>query len=359
MRAWGARDPSSILGSPNKLIRRNAVSLSVRHVLVERYFSAIISNMIEFLKSYEQVLLRGSIVFFFLMFCVNGYIDYRENQNITARFTALEESLNDQINISANTNMELAKSITHIEESLSLAKSDSLSRSTSLSDALAKEQERVALLQAEQAKIGGTVGTLEKLSKTDPELLKKYSKIFFLNEHYTPLHLSEIAKEYLYSEKEPLYIHSDVMPYLLAMLNDAFSQNVKIYVKSAYRSFGEQSTLKNIYTITYGAGTANQFSADQGYSEHQLGTTVDLITTGLNGQLDGFGNTDAYEWLVQNAYRYGFILSYPEDNEYYVYEPWHWRFVGKALAQKLHDEHMNFYDMDQRAIDEYLVSIFD
>ncbi|MFH1704471.1 MAG: M15 family metallopeptidase, partial [Patescibacteria group bacterium] len=101
------------------------------------------------------------------------------------------------------------------------------------------------------------------------------------------------------------------------------------------------------------------FSADQGYSEHQLGTAVDLITTGLGGKTDGFENTTAYQWLLSNAYRFGFVLSYPNGNSYYSYEPWHWRFIGVKLATYLHDNKLNFYDADQRSIDTYLINIFD
>ena len=112
--------------------------------------------------------------------------------------------------------------------------------------------------------------------------------------------------------------------------------------------------------MVYGAGTANQFSADQGYSEHQLGTAVDLITTGQGGMLDqAFAKTDAYGWLTENAYKYGFILSYPSGNSYYLYEPWHWRYVGVELATDLHEKSGYFYDLDQRATDTYLISIFD
>ena len=110
--------------------------------------------------------------------------------------------------------------------------------------------------------------------------------------------------------------------------------------------------------MLYGVG-ANQFSADQGYSEHQLATTVDLITKGLGGQLPGFDKTDAYKWLEKRAYKYGFILSYPSGNSYYMYEPWHWRFVGVKLATYLHNTDRNFYDIDQREIDTYLSNIFD
>lgn len=207
--------------------------------------------------------------------------------------------------------------------------------------------------------ISGTVGNLQKLSEVDPEILKKYSKVFFMSENYVPAHLAQIPSNYLYNEKEPEQFIVEGFSYLKKLLDDAKSSSVEIYVKSGYRSFGEQEMLKSIYKVTYGAGTANSFSADQGYSEHQLGTTVDFITTGLNGQLDGFDNTVAYQWLQNNAYRYGFTLSYPKGNDYYVYEPWHWRFVGIKLATYLHNSNINFYDLDQREIDKYLVTVYE
>jgi D-alanyl-D-alanine carboxypeptidase len=75
--------------------------------------------------------------------------------------------------------------------------------------------------------------------------------------------------------------------------------------------------------------------------------------------LNNFETTPAYEWLVKNAYKFGFALSYPKDNAYYIFEPWHWRFVGTDLARKLHRDGKSFYDLEQREIDEYLISLFD
>jgi LAS superfamily LD-carboxypeptidase LdcB len=219
-------------------------------------------------------------------------------------------------------------------------------------------QEKLGSVESQVGQVSGTVNTLEKLSKTDPELLQKYSKVFFLNEHYVPTRLVDIQNKNKYSESKDLEIHFEVKPHLEEMLADALKAGVEIYVASAHRSFDEQQVLKGQYTTTYGSG-ANQFSADQGYSEHQLGTTVDLITVGIGGTLDGFDDTSAYQWLLNNAYKYGFVLSYPKNNTYYIFEPWHWRFVGVGFATYLHSTGQDFYDLDQRKIDEYLVSIFD
>lgn len=231
-----------------------------------------------------------------------------------------------------------------------------------LAQRLEEEQERVQSVansvSRDIERVSSTVGDLEKLSKTDPELLQKYSKVFFLNEHYQPAQMVEIDKRYLYNEAQTLKIHADVWPHLKKLFDAAKKDGIELYAKSAFRSFNEQANVKGSHTVTYGAGTANTFSADQGYSEHQLGTTVDFITTGLQGQLDGFDTTPAYQWMLKNAHRYGFTLSYPQGNAYYIYEPWHWRFVGEKLAEDLHDDGKHFYDLDQREIDKYLIDLF-
>lgn len=207
--------------------------------------------------------------------------------------------------------------------------------------------------------ISGTVGNLQKLSQIDSALLRKYSKVYFTNENYVPAHLTDIPTDYRYSQTRSEQFLTEAWPFLKRMLDSAKAVGVTLQVKSAYRSFAEQQMLKSAYTVVYGAGTANSFAADQGYSEHQLGTTLDFVGEGSGGKVDGFEKTETYRWLTTNAHLFGFELSYPKGNIYYVYEPWHWRFVGVKLATYLHDNKLNFYEVEQREIDAYLISIFD
>ena len=260
-----------------------------------------------------------------------------------------------------NENRVLETRVLELEEALGITES-SLTKTEeekeNLSEELIAEKERVGDLADQVEDIAGTVGVLDKLSKTDEELLQKYSKIYFLNEHYIPPRLKTIPLTHLYNESVSQQIHADVWPYLEDLIEDAADDGVTLWINSAYRSFGTQASLKAGYTVVYGSG-ANTFSADQGYSEHQLGTTVDFTTEGIGGGYSGFEKTPAYNWLLQNAHKYGFVLSYPEGNAYYVFEPWHWRFVGVDLANDLEDGGESFYDKDQRQINEYLVNIFD
>ena len=227
-----------------------------------------------------------------------------------------------------------------------------------LNDDYTSELDRNETFQSQIKKISKTVGVLDKLSKTDKELLQKYSKVYFLNEHYIPEKLTTIEKSYMYDESRNHQLHSKVIPYFNSMVDAAKEDGVDLWVVSAYRSFETQAQLKGAYSVTYGSG-ANAFSADQGFSEHQLGTTIDFTAKGIGGGLNGFQNTAGYTWLKDNAFKYGFTLSYSEGNAYYTFEPWHWRFVGEDLARDLNKDNAHFYDWEQRKIDEYLVNIFD
>lgn len=280
---------------------------------------------------------------------VSGYLGYQYQKLIHSHEALKVDLSNEEVKVASTT------------EALSIAQATIDDLSGVLSDTegeLQNEKNKNEDFEDQISKIAGTVNDLDKLSKTDEELLQKYSKVSFLNEHYIPSDLETIANKYVYNEDRAHELHSKVLPFLKDMIDDAKDDGVSLWVVSAYRSFNTQAQLKGAYTVTYGSG-ANAFSADQGFSEHQLGTTVDFTTTGLGGGLDGFGNTEAYTWLTKNAHEYGFTLSYPPNNAYYVYEPWHWRFVGTDLAKDLDDDDKFFYDLDQRTIDKYLLNIFD
>ncbi len=223
---------------------------------------------------------------------------------------------------------------------------------------LRREKNRNEEFEDQIKEISGTVGVLDKLSKTDKELLQKYSRTYFLNENFVPMKLSKVSNNYVLAGKKDQYFHGDAVEFLTDLLDEAKEDGYDLKIVSAYRSFDEQQAVKGQFTQIYGSGS-NAFSADQGYSEHQLGTTVDLSDPITNGAYLSFANSPEYKWLQDNAHRFGFILSYPEGNNFYIFEPWHWRFVGVDLASDLHKVDAHFYEWDQRKIDEYLVTIFD
>ena len=294
-----------------------------------------------------RIILLSAILAILLI--LSGYLYYQitlRDSNIES-LTSQKETHLQRLSEASTTISILSSELSLTEEELSL-----------LEDDYRFEKSKNDEFEDQIRDIAGTVGDLDKLAKIDEELLQKYSKVYFLNEHYIPEKTKAIEKTYLYHEDEPEYLHTSVMSFFNNMVRRALRDDVNLWVISAFRSFDEQAALKGGYTVTYGSG-ANTFSADQGYSEHQLGTTIDFTTRGISGGFTGFEDTEAYEWLTDNAHRYGFVLSYPEGNAFYVFEPWHWRFIGTGLARKLYRDGQIFYNLDQREIDEHLIDIFD
>jgi zinc D-Ala-D-Ala carboxypeptidase len=120
---------------------------------------------------------------------------------------------------------------------------------------------------------------------------------------------------------------------LTNMLEAASSDGHNIPVLSAYRSYESQSRIFQLNVDRLGYEQASKEVAVPGYSEHQTGLAYDIgsITS-------SFANTSAFDWLSKNADKYGFILRYPKGKESitgYIYEPWHYRYVGVDLAGRI------------------------
>lgn len=252
---------------------------------------------------------------------------------------------------------QLTKTVASLSSELSEATTTleaKVAENISLQSALEAEQRRNNDFQDQIEGISSTVTKIDKLQQTDPQLLAKYSKVYFLPDNYIPKDLVSIASSSTYADSKNYQLIGQADRHLEEMIRDAKSDGINLLVISAYRSFNSQASLKVSYKFTYGSG-ANAFSADQGYSEHQLGTTIDFTTKELGPDFSTFAKSPAYDWLTKHAYKYGFVISYPSGNTYYISEPWHWRFVGINLAQDLHDQNKYFYQLDQRTINNYLI----
>jgi len=129
---------------------------------------------------------------------------------------------------------------------------------------------------------------------------------------------------------------------LRAMAADAERAGAPVAVLSAYRSYDDQVRTFNGWVEHDGYEQALTASARPGHSEHQLGTAIDFQTLGGGApwSVTDWATTASGSWLAQNAWRYGFVMSYPKDKTAitcYEYEPWHYRYVGRSLAAQIHD----------------------
>lgn len=113
-------------------------------------------------------------------------------------------------------------------------------------------------------------------------------------------------------------------------------------ITSAYRSYAKQLATYNSWKAQYGQAETDKASARAGYSEHQTGLAVDIDESGSTCGLDAcFANTATGRWVAGNAWKYGFVVRYPDGQvgtTGYVYEPWHVRYVGVALSTYMHDQ---------------------
>jgi len=125
---------------------------------------------------------------------------------------------------------------------------------------------------------------------------------------------------------------------LRALANAAQAHGTPLGSWSAYRSARTQTRLFNDGVKTWGYETAIRAWGRPGHSEHQLGLAIDFSVAGGSGFISGDSATG--RWMAGNAWKYGWILSYPngkQDITCYHYEPWHFRYYGRDLAAKIHD----------------------
>ena len=127
------------------------------------------------------------------------------------------------------------------------------------------------------------------------------------------------------------------------MKQDAAKEGLLLSITSGYRSYETQNIIYNRYKNEHGLEWADSYSARPGHSEHQTGLALDITSSRSN--FDTFEGTNEFTWLIENAYRYGFILRYPKEKEYitgYHYESWHYRYVGKEMAEKIQKENITY-----------------
>ena len=130
---------------------------------------------------------------------------------------------------------------------------------------------------------------------------------------------------------------------LKAMTKAARNAGKGIAVRSAFRSYSDQQSVFAGWVAKSGYQDALKYSARPGHSEHQLGTTIDFRSASSQAapwDYSDWATSGPGRWMKNNAWKYGFVMSYPKgkfSKVCYGYEPWHYRYVGRTLAEKIHD----------------------
>ena len=165
-----------------------------------------------------------------------------------------------------------------------------------------------------------------------------------LDTAYVPAEMTEIESE--------RSVDSRIADELKQMLSDAKDAGLSMYVASAYRSYEKQREVFNNTMqdwISQGYSPLNAYDetkksvAVPGTSEHATGLAVDIISSEYEELDDRQGDTEEQKWLMEHCWEYGFILRYPpekSDVTKIVYEPWHYRYVGKEAAKEITEQNI-------------------
>jgi D-alanyl-D-alanine carboxypeptidase len=140
----------------------------------------------------------------------------------------------------------------------------------------------------------------------------------------------------------PPMLRTEASDAVVAMFADfAEETGLEMQSQSAYRSYSAQVRVYDGWVASKGKEAADLTSARPGFSEHQTGLAIDISAKPAKCTLNQcFADTPQGEWLAANAWKYGFILRYPEgltEITGYEFEPWHYRYVGTELARDYHD----------------------
>lgn len=161
-----------------------------------------------------------------------------------------------------------------------------------------------------------------------------------LSENYVPNNLVIPNIKFL-STSLNRNLDSEASEKLESMFNDAKKQGVVLLGVSGYREYKYQESLYNKKVKSSSVEEADRYVAKAGESEHQTGLAIDILSKEYTKLDEGFAQTKAYKWIVNNCSKYGFIVRYPkgkEDITGYDFEPWHIRYVGENAANTIMKE---------------------
>ena len=195
----------------------------------------------------------------------------------------------------------------------------------------------------------------DKEEYVDPLIIDKFDEYTLVNKHrqlsadYVPDDLQAFDEDEVKTGEE-VEAEASVVKAFRQMAQAASEEGLSLMVNSGYRSYQDQEEIMRIYLDAYGQNYVDNYIAKPGFSEHQTGMSIDVASATVNT----FVESDEYSWMMDNAYRYGFILRYPkskEDITGYKCEAWHYRYVGVEIATYIKEHNITY--------DEYYIQFLD
>ena len=178
----------------------------------------------------------------------------------------------------------------------------------------------------------------DNIKEESNDYLMLINKNSGINENYIPPDLVIPNVKFRVADDMCREMRLDAANALENMFNDAEEDGINLIAISGYRSYDYQKVVYDRSVATEGQEYTNNYVAIPGTSEHQTGLVMDLLSDEYLSLDEGFENTMAFQWIMDNMTNYGFILRYPkgkEDITGYDYEPWHLRYVGVDVAEEI------------------------
>ena len=186
---------------------------------------------------------------------------------------------------------------------------------------------------------------MDKENYEDPIIVKKFSTDMLVNKHrsltkaFEPEDLVSIDEKYAVDDTQAgsrIAVNAFIQMYKAAK-----KEGYGLVINSSYRSYEDQEETCDTYRELYGEKYVKNYVAMPGFSEHQTGLSFDIGSTDTNV----FADSDEYEWVQENAHKYGFIQRFPTKYESitgFRAEPWHYRYVGKKIATYIYENDISF-----------------
>ncbi len=185
---------------------------------------------------------------------------------------------------------------------------------------------------------------IELESDTSLNELMNVNKFYALSSAYTPENLKSISLDYSYGNYGDNQLIDYAYEKFIDLWQAANEAGHYFMVNSSYRNYEDQKETYDNLKNTLGERKADEIAAHAGHSEHQSGLVVDMTSKDAPNA-STFKESEAYQWLKENAYKYGWIERYPEEKTYltgYSAESWHWRYVGVEAATIMYEEDITF-----------------
>lgn len=196
---------------------------------------------------------------------------------------------------------------------------------------------------------------MDKENYQAPVLVDKYSTDMLINKHrglkedFEPDDLVSIDEKY--SSNDSQKASRIAVNAFISMYKQAKKEGYDLVINSSYRSYDAQVEICDEYRKLYGNSYVENYVAKPGFSEHQTGLSFDIGSRNSNI----FANSKEYTWMLENAYKFGFIQRFPKKYESitgFRAEPWHYRYVGKKIAKYIHEKSISFEEYYAKFIDK-------